>query len=290
MTARRTVALAVAALAVVGACSRGREQAPSSSAAIDVVAAFYPLAEVATEVGGGRVRVTNKTPPGTEPHDLELTPKQVDLIEGADVVVYLGRHFQPALAEAAKRSKGEKVDALPEDPTDPHVWLDPVRMAAIVDRVAAALAKADPTAASTYDANAAAYKGGLASLDAEFAAGLKGCARTRIVTAHEAFGYLATRYDLTQTAITGLSPESEPDPKRLAELADEVKADGTTTVFTETLVSPKVADTLAREAGVATAVLNPLEGLTPDEVKAGQSYVTVMRSNLATLRTALGCP
>jgi zinc transport system substrate-binding protein len=289
MTARRTLALFVAALAVLGGCNSGGSPS-SSSSGVQVTAAFYPLAEAASRVGGKNVQVTNMTPPGTEPHDLELTPKQVDIIETADVVIYLGRHFQPALAEAAKRSKAEKVDALPEDPTDPHVWLDPVRMAAIVDRVAAALAKADPAGASTYEANALAYKGELATLDAEFTAGLMGCARKRIVTAHEAFGYLASRYGLTQTAITGLSPESEPDPKHLAELADEVKADGTTTVFTETLVSPKVADTLAREAGVKTAVLNPLEGLTSDEVKAGASYVSVMRSNLATLRTALGCP
>ncbi|MEA3076774.1 MAG: zinc transport system substrate-binding protein [Actinomycetota bacterium] len=289
MTTRRTVALFVAAIAVLGGC--GKSSSPSSSSSgVDVTAAFYPLAEVAARVGGARVHVTNMTPPGTEPHDLELTPKQVDTIESADVVVYLGKHFQPALAEAAKRSKGEKVDALPEDPTDPHVWLDPVRMSGIVDRVTAALVKADDAGSLTYEANAIAYKGELATLDREFTAGLMDCARKRIVTAHEAFGYLAARYGLTQTAITGLSPESEPDPKRLAELADEVKADGTTTVFTETLVSPKVADTLAREAGVTTAVLNPLEGLTPDEVKAGASYVSVMRANLATLRTALGCP
>jgi zinc transport system substrate-binding protein len=163
-------------------------------------------------------------------------------------------------------------------------------MSAIVDLVAAALATADPPGASTYRANALAYKAELAALDAEFAAGLKGCARKRIVTAHEAFGYLAARYGLEQTAITGLSPESEPDPRQLATLADEVKADGTTTVFTETLVSSRVADTLAREAGVKTAVLNPLEGLTPDEVTAGAFYARVMRSNLATLRAALGCP
>jgi zinc transport system substrate-binding protein len=254
------------------------------------VAAFYPLAEAASRVGGEGVRVTNLTPPGREPHDIELSPRQLDVVAGADVVVYLGRHFQPAVAAAAARSDGERLDVLPDDPPDPHVWLDPSRMVTIAESIASALAKVDPSGADTYRANAGAYGDELRALDDEFRQGLAGCARKRIVTAHEAFGYLASRYGLVQEAITGVSPESEPNPKRLAELADEARADGTTTVFTETLVSPRVAETLAREAGVHTAVLNPIEGLTDEEVKSGATYASVMRANLATLRRALACP
>ncbi len=155
--------------------------------------------------------------------------------------------------------------------------------------VAGALSEADPANRATYEANAGAYSRELDELDAAFTAGLATCDRRVLVTAHEAFGYLAARYGLTQDAIAGLEPESEPSPQRLADLARKVRADGTTTIFYETLVSPKVAESLAREAGVRTAVLDPLEGLTDDDAKAGRTYVSGMRENLAALRQALGC-
>jgi zinc transport system substrate-binding protein len=172
---------------------------------------------------------------------------------------------------------------------DPHVWLDPGLLGRLVQRVEAGLAKADPGGRAVYAENAAAYRRELGLLDDEFGRRLRDCPRRVIVTAHAAFGYLARRYGLTQEAIAGLSPESEPDPQRLAHLAELVRSTGTTTVFTETLVSPKVAETLAREAGVGTTVLNPLEGLTQKEMDAGKTYASVMRDNLGLLVKALGC-
>ncbi|MGH8974972.1 MAG: metal ABC transporter solute-binding protein, Zn/Mn family [Acidimicrobiia bacterium] len=278
------------------------DRTASGSARVRVVAAFYPLYEAALRVGGDRVDAVNLTPAGTEPHDLELTPRQVDEIEGADLVLYLGRGFQPGVEEVARRSEGDAIDAL-EDLTllpgvaeegeagmDPHVWLDPGLLGRVVERVEAALAVIDPGGKDTYAATSAGYRRELGLLDDEFGRRLTGCARRVIITAHAAFGYLAKRYGLTLEAVAGLSPESEPDPRRLAELADLVRATGTTTVFTETLVSSKVAGTLAREAGVTTATLNPLEGLTEEELKAGETYASVMRDNLETLAGALACP
>jgi zinc transport system substrate-binding protein len=286
------------------------DRTASGTSRVRVVAAFYPLYEAAQRVGGDRVDVVNLTPAGTEPHDLELTPRQVDDIEGADLVLYLGGGFQPGVEEVARRSQGDAVDALeelsllPGRPNeeeagskghgeagmDPHVWLDPVLLGGVVGKIIAALSAIDPGGKDAYVANAAAYRGELALLDQEFSHRLTGCARRVIVTSHAAFGYLAKRYGLTQEAIAGLSPESEPDPARLAELTDLVQATGATTVFTETLVSPKVAETLAREAGVTTATLNPIEGLTPQELKAGETYGSVMRDNLEALAGALACP
>ena len=267
-----------------------------------VVAAFYPLFEAAQRVGGDLVQVRNLTPAGSEPHDLELNSRQVDQIEDAALVVFLGRGFQPALEKAAERARGAKVDVLSglgdlrpagagDDKldVDPHVWLDPRLLKTVVGEVAGALATADPANRAAYEANAGAYSRELDELDAAFVAGLANCERRVIVTAHAAFGYLAGRYGLTQDAIAGLEPESEPSPQRLADLAAKVRADGTTTIFYETLVSPKVAESLAREAGVRTAVLDPLEGLTDADAKAGRTYVSGMRDNLATLRQALGC-
>jgi zinc transport system substrate-binding protein len=267
-----------------------------------VVAAFYPLFEAAERVGGDLVRVRNLTPAGSEPHDIELNSRQVDQIEDAAVVLYLGRGFQPAVEKAAERAEGAKVDVLgslgglrpagagdQQLDVDPHVWLDPRQQKAIVARVAGALSEADPANRATYEANAGAYSRELDELDANFAAGLAACDRRVLVTAHEAFGYLAARYGLTQEAIAGLEPESEPTPQRLADLAGRVRAGGTTTIFYETLVSPKVAESLAREAGVRTAVLDPIEGLTDADAKAGRTYISAMKENLAALRTALGC-
>ena len=269
-----------------------------------VVAGFYPLAEAATKVGGSLVDVRNLTPPGVEPHDLELTPGAIADIQRADVVLYLGHGFAPAVERAVPDAQGIKVDLLegmplkpgvPEEGqqgsvTDPHVWLDPVLYQQVVGRIERALARAKPANAATFESNAKAFQAELGSLDEKYGSGLTGCARQVIVTSHAAFGYLSARYGLTQEPIAGISPDAEPSPGRLAQLAQLVKRDGVTTIFTEELVSPKVAETLASEVGVATAVLNPLEGLTKQELAAGQDYVRVMRSNLHTLEQALGCP
>jgi zinc transport system substrate-binding protein len=275
-----------------------------------VVAAFYPVAEAAAQVGGDRVQVRNLTPAGAEPHDIELSPRQVDELDAADVVLYLGQGFQPSVEDLAKRAKGsvdllagislhrgasdalhaeEDGGAADDKAVDPHFWLDPQRMATAVDEVTAALVKAAPDAAAAFRAGAARYKRDLSALDGELEQGLASCARHEIVTSHAAFFYLADRYHLTQLPIAGLSPEAEPDPARLATLTDTIKAKGITTVFYEDLVSPAVARTLAREAGVSTAVLSPIEGLTKKQLDAGKNYVTVMRDNLSALRKALDC-
>ncbi len=288
--------------APLAACS-SRSDASDSTSGVQIVASFYPLAEAAQQVGGSFVSVDNLTAPGVEPHDLELTPQQIEAIDTADLVLYLGGGFQPAVEDALGDATGTLIDAsaslrnLPVPAgesdasltADPHVWLDPTLYQQIVDEVRDALSQADPAHAQAFTTNARAYGRQLVQLDDEYRSGLAQCQRTLIVTSHAAFGYLSARYGLTQEPISGLSPDAEPTPQRLAELTDLVEREGVTTIFTEELVSPKVAETLANEAGVTTAVLNPLESLTPDEAAAGDDYVSVMRTDLATLRTALGC-
>jgi zinc transport system substrate-binding protein len=296
-------ALVGASLAsLLSGCSRSGSAAEVDR--VSVVASFYPLAEAASKVGGDLVSVQNLTPPGVEPHDLELAPDDIEAIANADVIVYLGGGFQPAVEDAlAEAEHAVTVDALNAVATnaapaseaeegltvDPHVWLDPARYEEIVRAVADALAKADPANDATYAANAQAYVAKIGALDEDFRAGLSDCERTTIVTSHEAFGYLADAYGLTQVGILGLSPEAEPDPRRLAELRDLVEREGVTTIFAEELVSPKVAETLANEAGVQVAVLNPIESLTDAEEQAGEDYLSLMRENLDTLRRALDC-
>jgi zinc transport system substrate-binding protein len=292
---RSAVVLAGFVLVSAAACGSGAH-GPDGGDRVQVVASFYPLEEAARQVGGDLVDVTDLTPPGLEPHDLEVTPDDVEAIASADVVVYLGSGFQPGVEDATADAEGELVDALsganalppPAGEAgqglslDPHVWLDPDGYRYIVDQIEAAIERADPADRATFRSNTAAYDQRLMDLDGAFADGLADCDRHLIVTNHAAFGYLAAAYGLQQQAISGLEPDAEPSPGRLAELEDLVRREGVTTVFTEDLVSPKVAETLAAEAGVDTAVLHTLEGLTDDELSQ-------MRENLATLRTALGC-
>jgi zinc transport system substrate-binding protein len=219
----------------------------------------------------------------------------VEKVQEADLVLLMGRDFQPQLEEAAEGGGGEVVEILDtpgldllrgggseedESAQDPHVWLDPRRYALVVERIADAIG--DPESAAPMVER-------LDQLDGEFRAGLSDCERREIVTSHAAFGYLAARYGLEQTAVTGVTPEGEPSPARLSDVVEQVRSSGATTVFSETLVSPDLAETVARETGAETAVLNPIEGLTAEERDRGEDYFSLMRENLAQIRAALGC-
>ena len=298
---------ALAAMLVLAGCG---DSGAAADARPQVVTAFYPLQFISQQIGGDAVTVTDLTKPGAEPHDLELNPRQVARISDATLVVHL-KGFQPAVDEAVAQEAKDKafdagaaVDLRPaaeEDDhehapgeeehaeatggKDPHVWLDPVRLATIADRLGDRLAQADPAHADGYRARAAALHGRLDDLNTAYATGLQTCQRRDIVTSHTAFGYLADRYRLHEVGITGVSPEAEPTPQRLAEVARVAKTSGTTTIFFETLVSPKVADTIAREVGARTAVLDPVEGRTDPN----GDYFTIMRANLTALTAALGC-
>lgn len=281
----RTILFLLVGALAVSACGSGG----SDDGRVQVVASFFPLADAAQQVGGPDVEVQNLTGPGVEPHDLEVTTDQVDAIEDADLVVLMGQGFQPAVEGAAERRDGGTIAVLDElevTGADPHVWLDPVRMRDVVADVAAALTDVVPPGQRAgIRRRAAAFDAVLAALDGRYRTGLAGCRSRTIVTAHAAFGWLARRYDLTDESIAGLSPDQEPDPRRLAELADLVRRAGVEVVFTEVLVSPKLADTLAREAGVRTDVLDPLES----RPAGGGGYVAGMDRNLTKLRSALGC-
>jgi zinc transport system substrate-binding protein len=278
----RIVLVIVATLLVTG-CS-------GASSGSDVVAAFYPLAYAAERIGGPSFHVDDLTPAGAEPHDLELTPRAVARLQSARVVLYLGHGFQPAVSKAVEQAKGQRVDVLAGLPlrastgseegltADPHVWLDPVLFARVAKRIGTVLHR-----------SAAPLQRDLLKLDREYRQGLRSCTRRELVTSHAAFGYLAARYHLRQVPITGLTPESEPTPQQLARAVEQVRRTHTTTVFFETLLSPRLAETVAREVGARTAVLDPIEGLTAAEQEQHLNYLSLMRRNLATLRKALGC-
>ncbi len=295
--------LGVLAASLLAGC--GDDAGSDGSGGPSVVAAFYPLAFVAERVAGSDASVENLTQPGGEPHDLELGISQTVALQDADVVVYESG-FQPAVDDAvATLGSGETVDAAEvvdlhalkrEDEhadeehdhgeVDPHFWQDPLLLADVADAVAEALSTADPDHADAYAANAAALRADLEALDADFSSGLADCERSTVVVSHDAFEYL-TRYGLTFEPIAGLSPDAEPTPAGLAALQDLARREGITTVFSERLASAAMADTLAGDLGIQTAVLDPIEGLS-DET-ADEDYLSLMRENLAALQKANGC-
>ncbi|WP_329050374.1 metal ABC transporter substrate-binding protein [Streptomyces violaceus] len=317
---RRLIPAAAAASLGLGsltACSSD-SAATGNTEKFDVVASFYPMAFLAEQIGGDHANVTSLTEPGQEPHDLEISTQQRAQLEEADAALFL-KGLQPAVDEAVSQTGIKtKIDAAglttledhgstehehegegeeghaeekghaeeEEHARDPHVWLDPVKYAEVAEGVGKAFEKADPDHAADYKKNTAALVKKLNGLNGEFENGLKDTKSKVFFTHHAAFGYLAERYGLTQEAISGLDPESEPSAARVKELQQEAKADGVTTVFYETLVSDKTAKTLAKDAKLKTDVLDPLEGIT--DKSRGDDYFQVMEANLKALRTALG--
>lgn len=290
------LALAAAVSLFATACSAKANSPATASdgtAKLAIDAGFYPLQFVAQHVVGDYGTVTSLTAPGVEPHDLELSPATVRDMQGADLVLYIGG-LQPAVEDAITATGARSFDAADAIPLveretgdlsfDPHFWLDPALLADYALALGDELAHLDPTHADAYMANAADLSEQLDALDSRFATGLETCARRDIITTHEAFAYLADRYKLHQEALAGIDPEAEPSPARLREIKDVITRTGATTVFTESLVNARVAQALADDAGVATAVLDPIES-----VADGTDYVGVMDNNLAALRTALGC-
>jgi zinc transport system substrate-binding protein len=288
----------------------GDDTASQSTGGPTVVAAFYPLAFVAERAAGGDASVENLTQPGGEPHDLELGFTQTVALQEATVVVYESG-FQAAVDDAVATLDGADVvdvadvvdlravvheedddgshtadDGHDHGEVDPHFWQDPLLLADVGDAVAEALSAADPDHADAYAANGAELRADLEALDAEFTEGLTGCERSTVVVSHDAFEYL-TRYDLTFEPIAGLSPDAEPTPAGLAALQDLARREGITTVFSERLASPAMANTLASDLGIETAVLDPLEGLS-DET-ADEDYLSLMRENLTALEKANDC-
>jgi zinc transport system substrate-binding protein len=253
-----------------------------------VVVSFYPLQYVVQQIAGDRVRVVNLTAPGVEPHDLDPSVKQIAEISDADLVVY-SDGLAPAVDKAVSSNAGKHALDVSKhvdlEGDNPHFWLDPLRLAKAAAAVEARLADADPDHADEFAANLRALDSKLTALDAAYTAGLADCARNVVVSSHDAFGY-QTRYGLEFAAIAGLSPDAEPSPARLGELRDLIEEDGLTTVFNETLASPKMADTLAADLGLRTAVLDPIEGI---EKGSSDDYESLMKANLAALEKANGC-
>lgn len=289
---------------------------PADTAAGDgrlrVLTSFYPMYDFACKIGGDCIDVTNMVPSGTEPHDWEPSTNDLKNLEKADVFIYNGADMEPwaddllvsrsdtlRVVEASENvelrtTDGEHEHAHEHEDADhhhgdfdPHVWLDPENAKIEMEAIRNALCAADPENSTVFQSNYEKYAAELDALDAEFREKLAPLPNRTIVVAHEAFGYLCDAYGLTQVGIEGLSPDSEPDPGRMAEVIDFVREHSISTIFFEELVSPKVAEAIASETGAQAKMLSPLEGLSDEQAAAGADYFSVMHDNLAALMEAL---
>lgn len=315
MNVRRLIPTAAVAGAValgltaLSACSTSDAAESKNGDKLDVVASFYPMQFLAEEIGGTHVSVTTLTKPGVEPHDLELSPRQIGGLSDADYILYL-KGIQPAVDDAIAQSgvrnsvDAAKLTTLEDHGTetggdehghahegesagaDPHIWLDPVKYAEVAKGVGKSLEKADPNHAADYRTNTDALVKKLDALNASYKAGLRTTTTKTFITTHSAFGYLAERYGLVQEGIAGIDPEAEPSPARIKDIHSIAEKSNATTVFFETLASDKTAKTVAADTGLKTDVLDPLEGITAKS--KGDNYIEVMQSNLAALQKALG--
>ncbi len=295
--------LLVAFAVFVLAKSNLKPTAPQTSPQIHVVASFYPLYYFAKQIAGSRAEIINVTPAGAEPHDYEPSVGDIAQIEKSDLLILNGGGLEiwaDKISSMLKKKKIVVVDAagdlitqeIEQEGTvvkDPHVWLDPVLAQKEVAKILQGLSTVDPVNKSLYEANTQQLTQKLQVLDQAFSAGLKNCQQKNIVTSHAAFGYVASRYNLKQVPISGISPDSEPTPKQLAGVAQFAKSHQVSYIFFETLVSPKLAQTLAQEVGAKTLVFDPLEGLTKEEENRGVDYFSIQNENLMNLKTALQC-
>lgn len=285
----------------------GKSEETKEDKKLNVMTSFYPVYDFTVKVGGDKINATNMIPAGTEPHDWEPATKDIADLEKADVFVYSGagmEHWAEDVLKSLSNQnltvqeaslgitllKGhEEEDGEEEEhgQFDPHVWLNPMFAKKEMENIKDALVKADPENQAYYEANYETYAQKFDELDQTYRDTLSPLPEKAVVVAHEAFGYLCSAYGLTQMGIEGLTPDSEPDPARMAQVIDFVKENQVKTIFFEELVSPKVAETIAKETGAETEVLNPLEGLTDEQLKNGEDYFSIMEKNLDVLKEAL---
>lgn len=294
------IALLGSVLLIFFAVSKKQPLPKPQSGKIIVSSSFYPLAEFAKRVGGDKIEVINITPVGVEAHDYEPTPRDIAAIRVSRLFLYQGANFDPWAERVAKDISGSNTAVInmaenfnllnaEAGKKDPHFWLDPILAKKEVGIIRDELKKIDPTNAILYEENAQKFSISLDNLDQTIRSGLSNCALSEIIVSHEAFSYFASRYGLHAISISGVSPDVEPSAQVLGEISKMAKEKNIHYIFFETLASPKLAETVAKEAGIQTSVLNPIEGLTPEEVSAGKDYLSIMAENLHNLEQALQC-
>jgi len=311
------VIVVVVGIVITATFLKTSTQAPSvtdnKNTKIKVAATFYPLAEFARQIGKDKIEVLMLVPSGSEPHSFEPKPQDIIRMQESQVIIYNGANFEPwfektkpeleksniKLVQATENlqliqgeddhSQEEEIHEEKGVQYDPHVWLDPILSIQIVDKITASLKEIDPQNADIYQENATAFKQQLTTLDLNYKSSLQSCKKRQIITSHNAFAYLASRYNFTAIPISGISPDEEPTPQKLGEIVQIARQNQIKYIFFESLVSPRISDTIATEVGAKTLVFNPIEGLTDEQIQQGENYISIHNQNLQNLKTALEC-
>lgn len=282
-------------IALAGCSSQ--EVSVKNGKTLRIITSFYPIYEIAHQIGGDMVNIKNIIPGGTEPHDYEPTARDIVDMREANLVIYNGLGLEPwkdkIIPDLAKNGIAtmQMADIFGDTAiaNDPHLWLDPVNYKKEAEEVSKKIIELDPAHADIYKANTKKFIQQLDALNVSYEKGLTSCKFNTFITNHAAFAYIAKRYRLNMIPIAGLSPDIEPSPKAMADITNIIRQKNIRYVLTETLVSPKIANTLAESSGAKTLTMNPLEGLTNSEIAAGKNYITTMEDNLRSLETALEC-
>lgn len=297
------IAIVLMLFAGVFVAVKNRNTPATMNNRINVVTSFYPIYFLASQLGGDSVNVANLTPTGTEPHDYELTAQDIVKIKKSKLVFLNGGGLETWDKDIKENIKlddatiimlgddlmSQEMNLEGETQRDPHIWLSPILAIRMAEKITAEFIRIDPQSKSYYESNLSVLKTKLVNLDSAYRVGLRNCQRRDFITSHSAFGYLAQTYELKQVSIAGLSPEEEPSSQQLTEVAKFARENGIKHIFFESLTSPKLSETIAREVGAQTLVLNPIEGLSQEEINQGKNYLTEMEKNLENLKIALEC-
>ncbi|HPL53708.1 MAG TPA: metal ABC transporter substrate-binding protein [Bacillota bacterium] len=298
---------------VLPGCSEAGDK--SVDRGIKIYTSFYPMYFLASSIAGDKASVVSMVPAGAEPHDWEPTPRLAIELNNADILIYNGAGMEPwidsivkiidrdrtkivdasegiELLKSSEHSHGEEAESEEEEHEhgmyDPHIWVSPIRAMQQAQTIYEALIEIDPANSEYYGKNKIELDSKLTRLDKDIRDASKSFKSNVIVVSHEAFGYFANDYGFRQIAIRGINPQEEPSPSKMAELVRECRENKVKYVFFEKLTSPKLSETLAREVGAGTLVLNDAAGLGEEDIKSGKDYITVMYENLENLKKALG--
>lgn len=295
------VLLAILTVVMAGCGSASSSKAKMVQGKVNVVTSFYPLYEFTRNIGGEYVNAINLVPAGVEPHDWSPKSRDIKNMTQAQIFVYQGAGFEgwvedflgslstDSTLKVVEASKGADLIKTTENKEeyDPHAWLSPLNAVKMANNIKIALIEADPAHKDVFEQNYTKYAAKLTDLDARYKKEIAGTSKKEIAVSHHAFAYLCRDYGLTQMSIMGLSPDAEPTAQDLKKMNEFLKEHGLKYIFFEELVSDKLAKTLAKDAKVDTMVLNPIEGLTDEQMKAGKDYISVMDENLKNLVIAL---
>ena len=270
-----------------------------------VITSFYPLFEFSKQVAGNSANIENITPPGVEPHDFEPSSQQISKIQESQIFIYNGGEIDVWAEKLAPELSKKNVKVIKmsdvlqtdlifsqenkESGFDPHFWLDPVLALKQADIITQALSEVDSKNTNIYKANLTKFSQQLSDLDGNYKSNLNNCSLKTVVTSHNAFAYLARRYGFKLVSVSGLSPDAEPSLEKITEIVKLVEEKKIKYIAFESLVSPKISQTIAAETGTATIALNPIEGLTQEEMDNNQNYLSLMQDNLNNLRFILDC-